>query len=178
VVQTNCCFLRKQPSRKRARAEMLGLFASMRLVPPQGLLMGVSAPRRYGAMDRRRHHRRPRPLQCPSTSRAFRLTPGRAWSIDTPSLCTLGWRVPRLLHRCCSAIYPVSAKRGGARMRRPHYQPEKRGGSRICAACGKSLTSMRPVCGRQPLPRAAFCNHQGPPNWNGDGCRNSPGGTW
>jgi hypothetical protein len=38
-----------------------------------------------GAADQRRHHRLPRPLQCLSTSHAFRLTPGRAWSIDTPS---------------------------------------------------------------------------------------------
>jgi len=33
----------------------------------------------------RRRHRLSHPLQCLSTSRAFRLTPGRAWSIDTPS---------------------------------------------------------------------------------------------
>jgi hypothetical protein len=63
-------------------------------------------------------------------------------------------------------------------MPRPHCQPERRGGSRICVACQKFLASMRPVRDRQPPLREAFCKHQGPPNWSGDGCRKSPGGTW
>jgi hypothetical protein len=59
----------------------------------------------------------------------------------------------------------------------PHYQPENRGGSRFCAACGKSFASKCPACRRQPLPGAAFCNHRGLPNRNDDGCRTSPADT-
>jgi len=62
-------------------------------------------------------------------------------------------------------------------MRCPHCQPENRGGSRFCAACGKSFASKCPACRRQPLPGAACCNHRGLPNRNDDGCRTSPAGT-
>jgi hypothetical protein len=51
------------PSRERACAEIRRVFASMRFIPPQGLLMGVSAPRRDGAVDQRRYRRLPHPLQ-------------------------------------------------------------------------------------------------------------------
>jgi hypothetical protein len=62
-------------------------------------------------------------------------------------------------------------------MRCPHCQPENRGGSRCCAACGESFASKCPACGRQPLPGAAFCNYRGLPNRNDDGSRTSAAGT-
>jgi hypothetical protein len=62
-------------------------------------------------------------------------------------------------------------------MRCPHCQPENRGGSRCCAACGTSCASKCLACGRQPLPGSAFCNSRGLPNRNDDGCRTCPAGT-
>jgi hypothetical protein len=117
----------------------------------------------------RRRHRLSHPLQCLSTSRAFRLTPGRAWSIDTPS------HMHTSMARA-EAPARALAEDGGARMRCPHCQHEHREGVCFCAASGKSFASKCPACGKHPLPGAAFDDHRGPPSRNDDRCRPPPAG--
>jgi len=45
----------------------------------------------------------------------------------------------------------------------PRCQHENREGARFCVACGSSIAWKCPACGRQPPPRAAFCDHCGTP---------------
>jgi hypothetical protein len=69
----------------RARAEIMCAFASMRFIPPQGPAHGgvrITTLRGGGSAAAPPP---PTPSHCLSTSHAFRLTPGRTWSIDTPS---------------------------------------------------------------------------------------------
>jgi hypothetical protein len=122
----------------------------------------------YGSPSRQRHHLL-HPLQCLSTSRAFRLTPGRAWSIDT------------LSHIHTSMVRAEVAARAlaedkGVRMRCLRRQHEHREGVCFCAASGKSLASKCPACGKHRLPGAAFSNHRGSPSRNDDRCRPPPAG--
>jgi hypothetical protein len=117
----------------------------------------------------RRRHRLSHPLQCLSTSRAFRLTPGRAWSIDTPS---------HMHTSTARAEVPARAllEGGGVRMCCPHCQHDNREGTCFCAASGKSCASKCPACDKPPRPGAAFGNHRGPPSRNDDCCHTPPAG--
>jgi hypothetical protein len=141
------------------------------------LLTGVSAPRRYGAVGQRRHHRLARPSQCLSTSQAFRLTPGRTWRLTHHLICTLRWRAPRSLRARCPTIYLVSAGGGGARMCCPHGQHESREGACVRATFRKSLASKCPACGRHPLPEQPFAITVNPSSRKDDCCRTLPAGT-
>jgi hypothetical protein len=105
----------------------------------RGLLTRGFAARRYRAVDQRWRHRLPRPLQGLSTSRAFRLTSGRAWSIDRPSRMHTSMARAEVPARTLPGIYLVSAERRGARMHCPHCQDENGEGARFRAACGKSF---------------------------------------
>jgi hypothetical protein len=113
------------------------------------------------------------PLQCLPTPRAFRLTSGRGWSIDTPSRMHTSMARAEVRLARCPAMYPVSAERGGARMHCPLCYHENRGGSCFRPVCRQSVAFMSPACGKPPLPRAVFCNHRGPRNWI-DNCYRIP----
>src|SRR5262245_26863754 len=99
------------------------------------------------------HHLAP-PL--PKTSRAFRLTRGRAWSTDTTSqnLLMPGGRLGlRPLHPPTAGI----AVPEGSPMRCPRCEADNPEGMRFCIECAAPLTRRCPHCGLANPPQAKFC---------------------